>query len=208
MADSAAAKVKIVNAALIELGQPPAYSGGTETQLGGIIDTLWPNLEAVIATAYDFSYFRKTAEAQGLSGTPANGWSKGFQLPGDRIGDPLAILSQAGPSEIYLRHFMLEAGNIYANVSRLWVRYRVKGDPSQWDAGFTAAFTLALAGKLAVPLLQDEDLAAVKLADAWGAARENFGGGLFGKLIAVNRAAQPQGRGFMDDDPLTAARFR
>lgn len=200
------AKVNIVNAALVELGQPQSYTHDAETELGGIVDAVWPNLEAFLCAAYDFTYFRSTRALAALA-TPSNGWAYGYQLWADRIGDPLAILSQVSPSERYHRSFMLEGGNVYTDIAQAWARYRVAGDPRFWDGGFRAAFTLALAGKLAVPIVQDEDLAAAKLAQAWGSPRENFGGGLFGKLISNNRAAQPQGRGFMDDDPLTAARW-
>ncbi len=33
----------------------------------------------------------------------------------------------------------------------------------------------------------------------FGRPQENYGGGLFGRLIALNRAAQPQGRRFLEE---------
>jgi len=205
MSDSARAKVEIVNRALVKLGQPPSYIDGEESSLAGVVDMIWPGLEARVTAIYDWTHFRQTMKPDRHATTPSNGWAHGFPLPGTRIGDPLAILSSINP-ETYLRHFMLEAGNVYANIPKLWVRVRVASDPSQWDAGFAEAFTVALSGEFAIPLLQDEELAAMKTADAFGPPRDNGSGGMFGRLIALNRAAQPQGRGFMANDPLTQAR--
>ena len=206
MSASEAAKTDTVNRALIKLGQPPAFSTGGQDQLAGIIDAVWPGLEAKLATIYDFSAFRMTPKADRLAAAPTNGWRFGFALPAQRIGEPLAILLDPA-RETYLRDFMLEAGNLYTNCEPVYVRIRVKADPSTWDEGFMEAFATALAGELAVPLLQDEDLGLAKAIEAFGRPQENYGGGLFGRLIALNRAAQPQGRRFMDNDPLTSARW-
>lgn len=207
MSASEDAKVELVNRALVKIGQPPAFSIGAQDQLEGIVAAVWPGIEAMVAVIYDWSFFRKTAKAQKLADTPENGWQMGFMLPADRIGEPLAMLRDP-TREIYLREFMIEAGNVYANVEPVYVRYRAAADPAIWDLGFREAFATALAGALAVPLLQDEDLGMAKHIEAFGRPQENYGGGLFGRLIALNRASQPQGRRFLDDDPLTAARFR
>jgi hypothetical protein len=207
MAETAPAKVGIVNRALLKLGLPASYSIDANTSIGGIVDTLWPGVEARAVAVYDWSHFRATRQASVIAAAPANGWAYGFTLPADRVGDPIAVLDQAGANESYLRSFMLEAGNLYTNVKPVWVRVRVMQDPNYWDLGFQEAFVVALAAELAVPLTQDENARAQFMADAWGKPQENGLGGLMGRLIALNRAAQPQGRRFMDNDPLTAARF-
>jgi hypothetical protein len=109
-------------------------------------------------------------------------------------------------SEDYLRDFMIEAGGIYTNITPIWLRYRCLLDPQYFDVGFAEAFCIALASALAVPILQDEKREEKLREDAFGRIDQNDGGGLFGKLITVNRAAQPQGRRFMENDPLTMAR--
>jgi len=60
---------------------------------------------------------------------------------------------------------------------------------------------------LAVPLLQDLELAAEKWAQAFGTRSEGGSGGLFGRLIAQDRAAAPLGSNILANDPLTAGRF-
>lgn len=207
MAEMTQSMVAIVNRALVKLGQgPAAFSLDTTTNLGGTVQTVWPGVVAEAMSIYDWSIARKTYATTLMAETPNNGWAYGFQLPGSRIGEPVAVLTDV-VREQYLREFMLEGGFLYSNIKPVWVRCKGLVDPDYWDEGFKEAFALLLASALAVPLLQSEDLAASYREQAMGTPQERGTGGLFGKLIALNRAAQPQGRGFMDRDPLTSARF-
>lgn len=208
MTDAAEAKVHVVNGALVQhLGLPASYTIDAENELGGTVDLVWPAIAARVVTNYDFADCRKLFKLSALAGTFDNGWRYGFALPAERIGAPLAILDQAGTAEHLLREFLLEQGNIYTNVTPIWARCRVLLDPQYWDQGFAAAYGVALAGGLAKPLCQDELLAAALTEEAFGKPSEQGGGGMFGKLIAVARGSEPQGRRFMQDDPLTNARF-
>jgi hypothetical protein len=205
MADSEA-KVHVVNRALVKIGEPASFTIDANTALGGKIDLVWPGVEARVYATYDWADARQTFSLEAISGATGLGWSYGFLLPATRIGQPLAILTDV-VRECYLRDFMIEGGKIYTNVTPVWARCRVAADPETWDEGFKEAFAIALASALAVPLTQDEQMRDTLAAQAFGDPREQGGGGLFGKLSQIDRAAQPQGRGFMDNDPLTAARF-
>lgn len=206
MADAEQAKVSVINRALVKLGQPPSYTIDAENQLGGTCDLVFDGTVAAAAAMYDWTHFRKTYALTALAGFDANGWTYGFALPAERVGEPLAILDDVR-REHYLRQYMIEAGAVFAEVTPLFARCRVLLTPDYWDAGFSEGFCIMLAADLAVPLLQDLDLADKMMVKAVGRPEEQGGGGFFGKLIGLNRAAQPQGRRFMDDDPLTRARF-
>lgn len=207
MADMTQSKVAVVNSALNKLGQgASSFTLDTTTDLGGSAALAWKSAEAEAIAQYDWSFARRTLPTTLQAAAPLNGWAYGFDLPGNRVGDPVAVLSDV-VRETYHREFMIEAGCLYANVKPLWVRVRGLVDPQYWDEGFTEAFTSLLAAHLAVPLLQDTDLEQMRRQDALGTPQQAGTGGLFGKLIAINKAAQPQGRRFMDNDPLTSARF-
>ena len=207
MPDQSQARVHVANRAFLKIGMPASYSSEGEFGESGTVDLLWDGVAAEVTAAYDFSDFRKTFSLEKLAGTPGNSWAFGFRLPSERIGEPLAILDRVAPVEHYLREFMIEAGCVYTNIDPVWARCRVMQDPQYWDQGITEGFATALAAAFAIPFKQDEDLQAQKREEAFGAPREMYGGGIFGRLIALNRAAQPQGRRFMDDDPLTSARW-
>lgn len=207
MADSAEARVLVVNRALMLLGLPASYTiDAADDDVGGTVDLIWPMVEALVVSIYNWSYCQDVLDTIALADAPNNGWTYGFALPANRVGDPLAVLTDV-VHETYLRQFMLAGGKLYTNISPVWVRCRVLLDPAYWDIGFSMSFSIALASALAVPLIQDETREESLKVRAFGTEQENYGGGLFGKLITINRAAQPQGRGFMNNDPLTSARF-
>lgn len=199
-------KVHVVNRALVKLGEAPSYLADDDTAIGQAVQLVWPGVEARFLALHDWSFARKTSKPETKAPPHNNGWTYGFVLPGDRVGDPLAVLTDVA-HEAYLRDFMIEQGVLYTNIDPVWVRYRVMADPEYWDDGFREVFAIALAGALAVPVRQDDDLAAQYERQAFGDPREGGAGGLVARLVALNKAAQPSGRRFMDHDPLTAARW-
>ena len=206
MPTAAEAKTTMANRALVnKLGLAASYSIGQNTTLGTSVDFAWTAVEARVPSLYHWSYMRKTVKLNRLASVD-NGWPYGYDLPAERIGDPLAYLRSVTVPDDYVRNYMVEAGQVYAMEPALWARIRVASDPTTWDAGFAEAFVTALGSALAVSLLQDEDREMSLFVDAFGRPQENGTGGMFGRLIAMNKAAQPQGRRFLDDDPLTAAR--
>jgi hypothetical protein len=206
MADTAQGKVHIVNRALVKLGLTPSYSADTESSLGGTVDLVWPGVEAVVVGTYDLNACRDVVQPVQQAEVPGNGWAYGFVLPADRIGDPIAVLTDI-TRETYLRDFSVSNGVLCTNVTPVWARISKLRDPVTWDALFSEAFVTALASALAVPLQQDEDARDSLHAEAFTQIREQNDGGLFGRLVAKERGSQPQGRGFMAYDPLTSARF-
>jgi hypothetical protein len=206
MAEMTQSMVAVVNRALVKLGQGAAsYSLDSATDLGGTVELAWTGVVAQAISLYDWTFSRKTYATTLLAEPPNNGWTYGFQLP-PRVGEPVGILDNT-VREHFLREFMLDGGFLYTNVKPVWVRVRQLSDPDYWDEGFKEAFAMLLASELSVPLLQDKDLADAYRIQAVGTEQEKGGGGMFGKLIALNKGAQPQGRGFMADDPLTSARW-
>jgi hypothetical protein len=206
MADTVEGKVHVVNTALsTHLGLPASYSIDDESTLGGQVDLAWNTVLAEVMMVHAWSVFQDEREALPIVDAPRNGWLFVFELPADRIGLPIAVLIDV-VRETYLREFKVMGGKLYTNISPVWVRIRVMQDPEYWDMAFRAAFSVALASALAVPLRQDEDERDKLHMKAYGDPRENGGGGLFGKLITLDRSAQPQGRGFLNNDPLTRAR--
>lgn len=206
MADTVFDKVHVANTALQKLGLEASYSIDDESPLGGSVDAAWHSTMAEVMANYEFNAFVETEKPVALADPPQNGWQYGFVLPADRMGDPLAVLTDV-TREAYLRSFMLEGGKLYTNVSPVWVRVHKEIDPQYWGAGLREAFALLLAGNLAVPLLQDVELEADRRAKAVGEPREQYGGGLFGRMKTKANAAQPQGRNFLTNSPLIAARL-
>lgn len=205
--DSQIDKALIVNQALIDLGQPAAFSIDAETQLGGIVDTVWPGVVDETFGLHDWTFCRRTAKLSRHADAPVTGYRYAFDLPGDKVGDPLGIFTD-GKCRSPIREFYLEAGEVHCDHAEIYARVRVLVDPKYWDPAFRAAFRKALAAELAVPLLQDIPLKNDLRKEAFGTPSEGLTGGKFGRLIAQNRAASPVGAPFPGaEDPLISARW-
>lgn len=199
-------KPTLVNRALAEIGQPPKYSTDGETAFGQVVELVWPRVIDKCFGLHDWSFCRRTLKLARHAAKPANGWTYGFDLPGDRIGPPLKVLRSADERDV-LRHYDIEAGALYAHEKDLWARCKVALSPEAWDAGFRDAFVTALAAELAVPMTQDIELRNDLRREAFGTPSEGMAGGKFGRIIAQDLAGQPVGSPLLRDDPLTSARY-
>lgn len=199
--------VTLANRALARIGQAPTFSLDSADQRAAKIHMAWQDCLDRCFSLHDWSWARRTTKLPRRSECPTNGWCHGFDLPGDRIGDPLKVLACPRDPSLPLRDFDIEGGVLYADVCDVWVRVRVAVDPVTWEPGFRSAFVVAFAGFLAVPLQQDADLEAQLFGVAFGTPSRDQTGGLFGRLIAQNRAGSPLGSPLLRSDPLTDARF-
>ncbi len=201
-------RATIVNWALTDLGQKAEFQLDAQTSLGGIVARVWPRCRDHCFMLADWSFCRRTTKLMRQSATPENGWRYGFALPGDRLGEPLKVMrtivrSKGEP----LRDFDIEGDTLYADEPDVWARCKVEVDPESWDPGFRTCFVTALAGFLAVPILQDTGLRDEHLEKAFGPPSQGGAGGMFGRVIAQHLAGKPIGRPLLDGDPLSTSRW-
>lgn len=204
MPDTELDKPMIVNWALAELGQTPNFSLSAETRLGAIVDIFWPRTVARSFGLADWPFCRRTYKLTRQAGEPATGYSYGFDLPRPRFGAPVKYLEDPR-SDRPVRHTRIEGETVFANVPTLFAVCKVEVDPSTWDEQFADAFAVALAANLAVPLLQDIELAADRERRAFGTPQEGGTGGIFGRLAAQHRASGPVSSP-LDADALSGGR--
>lgn len=201
-------KAMIINWALTEIGAGPMFSTADESPLAQNIDNTWQRTVDFAFGLEDWNWARRTVRLDQLADAPENGWRYGFDLPGDRIGQAIAFLDQAGHSPRALRQFHIEGGTVYANVPELWAEIRVIVAVDDWDVNFRAAFTKLLASELAIPVFQDKSLKEDLRTICLGQPHEKNTGGLFGRLMAQNKAAEPMGASpLMAATPLDDARY-
>lgn len=210
MADSETTRAAIVNQALvIGLGQQPNFSiDADESDLGGIVDLVWPLVVDRTFGLHDWTFCRRTSKLNRRAATPVTGYAYAFDLPGDKVGDPLKFARDQTFRDP-VRDFYLEGLQVHTNEETLYGRFRVLVDPVAWDPAFRAAFVTALAAVLAIPVLQNVNLKDTLEEEAFGSAsirRAGGVGGAFGRLIAQNRAASPIGDPFDGNGVLVDAR--
>lgn len=197
-------RATIINEALTDIGAGPMFSIDDGSELSEQIEATWRRVVDQVFGMHDWSFARKTFKNKRLADRPDNGWAYAFELPGNRIGNPLKIMDRAGQSPSPLRCFAIEEGLLFANVKDTWSLCKVLVDPDYWDPSFRAAFVIALSGYLAIPVWADQDLREAKLVEAFGTPSREGTGGLFGRLMGQDKASAPIGEPLLASDPLTA----
>ncbi len=190
MAEAEITKVMIVNWALVELGLAPKFSDDDKTPLGGFVDIFWPRALARAFGLHDWTFCRQTFQLTRQAAVPVTGYRYGYDLPGNRVGPALKLLSDPRRSTP-LRDFTIEGKTAFCDEETVYARCKVMVDPVDWEPQFADAFATLLASYLAIPLTQDAKLAADKEAAAIGTASTGGAGGVFGRMIAQDRAAAP-----------------
>lgn len=199
-------RATIINMALTDIGAGPMFSVDDESDLAEQIDLQWRAVIDRTIGMHPWTFFRKTYRNTRLDATPENGWRYGFALPGARIGNPLKILDQAGQSPRPLKHFTIEEGKVFCNAEETWSLCKFEADPDYWPPEWRGAFVVALGAYLAVPVWQDNDLRNAMLVEAFGTPSREGTGGLFGRLMAQDRASEPVNDMGIEENPLINAR--
>ncbi|CDX54572.1 hypothetical protein MPL1032_190156 [Mesorhizobium plurifarium] len=190
MADFVVDKVVIVNWALVELGLAPNFSIDAETKLGQTVDIFWPRALARAFGMHDWTFCRKTFQLTRQVATPVTGYRFGFDLPGNRIGPALKLLSDPR-HDVPIRDFTIEGTTAFCDEETVYARCKVMVEPEAWDPQFADAFSTLLASYLAIPLTGDPDQQDAKTIQAIGSRSEGGTGGMFGRMIAQDRSAAP-----------------
>lgn len=198
-------KADIVNMALSDIGHFTSYTTDDGDDLADAVNQNWQRCVDHCLSLHDWKDFRRTSKLTLVTDAGDTGWTYAHELPGDRYGEPLKILCAAGRSPRPLREFDREGNYVLSEAPDVWARCKVERDPSSWDPSWRMAFVVALAGYLAVPILHDMKMRDEKLSRAFGTPSEKGSGGLFGRLIAQDRAGAPVGSPMSDDEPLTNA---
>jgi len=199
-------KVTIINWALTDIGAGPMFSVDDGSELAEQIENTWQPVVDRVFGMHDWSFALKTYKNVRHADMPENGYCYGFDLPGDRIGNPLLNLSDPR-SRRPLRDFTIEEGKLFCDETDTWSQVKVAVNPDIWPPEFRGAFVVALGGYLAVPVWQDADMRGDKLVEAFGTPSREGTGGLFGRLMAQDSASRPKGSGIAHEDPLTDARI-
>ncbi|TYC51623.1 hypothetical protein FMN50_20290 [Rhodobacterales bacterium] len=198
-------KASIVNMALSEIGHFTTFSQDDDPDLTDAVNQSWQRAIDRCVSLGDWKDFRRTRKLNPLSDAPETGWAYAHALPGDRVGPPLKIMRSAGQSPEPLRNFDREGSLILSNERNIWARCKVITEPATWDPGWRDAFVTALAGYLAVPLLQNGDMKAEKHREAFGTPSQEGAGGKFGRLLAQDKASAPLGSSIANAEPLSGA---
>ena len=204
---AAAGRARLVNQALALLGQAASFSVDATDKRAGKVDLVWPLVVSRCFGLYAWSWATAPASLVRHATAPVDGFEYAFDLPAATAGPAIRFFAD-GEGRTPLRDFAIVGTELHCRAPAVWTLARYPVDPETWDPFFAAAFVVALASALAVPLQQDETSRDAYERQAFGLPSEGGTGGLFGRLIAADRASQPMRSPWDCGDPLTDARWQ
>lgn len=200
-------KTFVINMALVKIGAGPMFSTSDTSDLAENIEHVWQTTVDFAFALEPWFWAKRTRRLDQHAATPENGWRWGYDLPAERVGPAVRFLDQAGHSPRTLRNYHLEGRAVFVNVPELWAEIRLIVPVDDWEAEFRSAFVTLLASELAVPVFQEGGLRDQLRTVALGTPQEKMTGGMFGRLMAQNKAAEPMGaEPLMANTPLDDAR--
>lgn len=145
-----AAKIDIVNSALVLLGQDVLTSLSADNRKARICAQRIDKAIRAVLRAYPWNCAIKRGSLAALSSTPAYGYTYEYQLP----TDCLRVLEIQDDPE-----FKIEGRKILTDASApLRYAYLCEADPSEFDSLVEEAVAARLAADIAYPLANDKTL--------------------------------------------------
>jgi hypothetical protein len=178
--------LSICSDALQMLGAKAISSFTEGTDEANVSDSLYPDVKKQTLLVYPWSFVYKKTQISKLLTTPTTEYKYQFQLPGDRIGPPRAVLTSATPGANTIRDYRIFG-------DKLLTVYMVQLLKYMW------------AGHLAMPITDQTEKAQYWQGVAIGSPEQNGRGGY--TRIAMNMDGQGQPNFVIEDFPLIAVRY-
>jgi hypothetical protein len=185
----------IANRACAMFGNEPLQSLDEETLAGQRVQLIFDSLLLFCLGLTPWQFARQTvqlamtAEPLGFSGY-LNGYAHQFTIPRGFAVNPNRLLRSNDPDDVLL-YFEREGDKVYSNDKTCFALIDAQNHPEQWNGMFAHAFTVALAGELAMALADDKNVSAAKKEEAFGPSSAEYRGGLMGAAIRADARNAP-----------------
>jgi hypothetical protein len=175
--------------------------GSNEAEIASVF---YDDFISDIFSRYPWSFAKKKDELTVDATAPINEWTYAHQMPTDaaRI---LAIYNSDAVGAKPIRDWERSGEFIHSDHAELWAEYTYEVSESSWPGYFTQFAIPALAALLALPVTDDENVAAYWKRIAYGTDEENERGGKFGVAASTDAQSTPPEEVAMPD--LILARF-
>lgn len=137
--------------------------------------------------------------------TPLSGFTKVFDLPPERIGEPIYITDDVTSPNRRFSAFVPLGEQVQSNAAALWAQIRYRPTPNRWNPLFRSATITAVAAKLALTVREDKTLARDLESLAYGDPLENYRGGQLGAAIRADAFSTPPRKPNWADNPFERA---
>lgn len=197
--------ISICNRALMGLGSAPLNSFDTPSDTGKFLKIAYPEIRAMVASAYMWECMKTIKPLTLEAGTPV-GFGYSFIMPGDMVGAPIAVYWTPAPWQRGTNGFEIRGRRILSNYQQLWVEYSVIKPEADWPSWYAELMVGAVASEIAYMVTDQQSVKDYWEGKTYGSPSENRVGGLMGQAMTLDAQGSGNNPG-LADNAFIDARF-
>jgi hypothetical protein len=197
--------VRICSDALLLLGARAITSFNDGTDASSVCDRLYPNVRDTTLTMYRWSFSVKKIALAQLVTAPSSVWRYAYQLPGDRLGNPLAVYASANVGSPVQKDWEIQGDQLLTNLPAVYIDYQYSVPEYAMPQYFVQLLKYQMAWHIAEAITEQADKSLRWQRVALGDPAENMRGGYFRQATQMDAQGNPSR--VIEDYTLVAVRY-
>jgi hypothetical protein len=182
--------VRICSDALLMLGAKAITSFNDGTDSSSVCDRLYPNVR-------DSTLTMVTA--------PGSYWKYAYQLPGDRLGNPMAVYPSSNVGTPIDKDWEIQGDQLLTNLTAVFIDYQYSVPEYAMPQYFVQLLKYQMAWHIAEAITEQQDKSLRWQRVALGDPAENMRGGYFRQACQMDAQGNPSR--VIEDYTLVAVRY-
>jgi hypothetical protein len=197
--------VRICSDALLLLGAKAITSFNDGTDSSSVCDRLYPNVRDSTLTMYRWSFSMKKIALAQLVTAPGSYWKYAYQLPGDRLGNPMAVYPSSNVGTPIDKDWEIQGDQLLTNLTAVFIDYQYSVPEYAMPQYFVQLLKYQMAWHIAEAITEQQDKSLRWQRVALGDPAENMRGGYFRQACQMDAQGNPSR--VIEDYTLVAVRF-
>ena len=197
--------VRICSDALLMLGAKAITSFNDGTDSSSVCDRLYPNVRDSTLTMYRWSFSMKKIALAQLVTAPGSYWRYAYQLPGDRLGNPMAVYPSSNVGSPIEKDWEIQGDQLLTNIPAVFIDYQYSVPEYAMPQYFVQLLKDQMAWHIAEAITEQQDKSLRWQRVALGDPAENMRGGYFRQACQMDAQGNPSR--VIEDYTLVAVRY-
>lgn len=197
--------IRICSDALLLLGAKAITSFNDGTDSSSVCDRLYPNVRDSTLMMYRWSFSVKKIALAQLVTAPGSYWRYAYQLPGDRLGNPLAVYASSNVGSPIQKDWEIQGDQLLTNLPAVFIDYQYSVPEYAMPQYFVQLLKYQMAWHIAEAITEQADKSLRWQRVALGDPAENMRGGYFRQACQMDAQGNPSR--VIEDYTLVAVRM-
>lgn len=197
--------VRICSDALLMLGAKAITSFNDGTDSSSVCDRLYPNVRDSTLTMYRWSFSMKKIALAQLVTAPGSYWKYAYQLPGDRLGNPMVVYPSSNVGTPIDKDWEIQGDQLLTNLTAVFIDYQYSVPEYAMPNYFVQLLKYQMAWHIAEAITEQQDKSLRWQRVALGDPAENMRGGYFRQACQMDAQGNPSR--VIEDYTLVAVRY-